>query len=37
MEALILAAGEGKRMGLNYPKSLLKIGNVSILERLISV
>ena len=35
MEALILAAGEGKRMGLNYPKSLLEIGNTYILERLI--
>ena len=36
MEALILAAGEGKRMGISFPKSLLKIGDTSILKRLIS-
>ena len=33
MKALILAAGMGKRLKVNVPKILLKIGNKSLLER----
>jgi len=33
MKALILAAGIGKRLKVNIPKILLKIGNKSLLER----
>ena len=33
MKALILAAGIGKRLKVNVPKILLKIGNKSLLER----
>ena len=33
MKALILAAGIGKRLKVNNPKILLKIGNKSLLER----
>ena len=33
MKALILAAGVGKRLKVNVPKILLKVGNKSLLER----
>lgn len=33
MRAIILAAGRGERMGSSLPKSLLKVGDESILER----
>ena len=36
-QAVILAAGAGKRLGLSYPKALLSFGNKTILERAIHI
>ena len=35
IKVLIVAAGEGKRSGLNYPKTLFKINNTPIIVRII--
>ncbi|RLE08740.1 hypothetical protein DRZ78_00445 [Candidatus Aerophobetes bacterium] len=35
MKAVILAAGQGKRLGLGAPKALAKVDNISLIERTI--
>jgi len=35
MKAVILAAGEGKRLGLGIPKALVKVNDISLIERTI--